>query len=451
VQFHDHDDMLLCVSAFSKWVLWRGRTQIILGLVSGRTTQRCIIIKIPRFNLKKLNQMFNLDRMTLFNQDKISRNAILFILGLIGSEITQYFIIVDRGFLGGDFYMSMPADSKLPFSLGISIFIWIGSYYLYYITKSSAPSKIIIPVTPLILLLYFFNFAITVFGDIGNVLSTTRSPISFLTTLIPVNYLILVNSQCRKLNKKFIVAAIVLIVIDLYRLLLGAVLKVGYILLMRSSRKQILAIVLALPLVLLPIKALVTYKIEARGMAIDNIEDVVVDVVTARIATLSTVHYMVSNAKELAEFSHRPDYSSPWLAAGLSVIPKSIFGLDYVKTNNNWLIEYHHQRPVPDSSVNAPWLMTLYVEALSGYVNFLSYLILTTSLLAAVIKLINYLFGAEGNIFKLWVIFEFMWTGNILHLTIPFYFLCMLTLYIWLKKNYNFRNQPYYPKGIENE
>jgi len=87
--------------------------------------------------------------------------------------------------------------------------------------------------------------------------------------------------------------------------------------------------------------------------------------------------------------------------------------------------------------------MTLYVEALSGYENFLSYLILTTSLLVAVIKLTNYLFGADGDIFRLWIIFEFMWTGNILHLTIPLYFLCILTFYAWFKKNIVFETNKF--------
>lgn len=362
------------------------------------------------------------------------KNHLYFVVGLIFIEVAQYLIVTERGFLGGDFYMSMPVDSSLLISLGISISIWILTYLLFIYTRGEGQARVNVSVTRLVLLLFIFNLVITILGNIGNVLSATKSPLSFLTTLIPINYLILVNAQEKNLNKKFFAASIILIVIDLYRLLLGAVLKLGYISLMRANRKQLLSMIILLPLMIVPIQALVTYKFETRGIPLDDAGEVVVDIVTARIATLSTVHYIASNANELADYCHRSDYSSAWLAAALSVIPKSIFGLEYVKTYNNCIIEYHVGGPVPDSSVNSPWLMTLYVEALSGSVNLFSYLILTLGLLYAIIMTSNYLFGAEGDLFKLWVIFEFMWTGNILHLTIPLYFLSVLLFFHWLKK-----------------
>jgi hypothetical protein len=370
----------------------------------------------------------------MINNNAIKQNSLYFILGLIAIEVTQYFIVSERGFLGGDFSMSMPVDSSLLISLGISISIWMLTYIIFKATKADGHTRVTIPVTSIVLLLFVFNFLVTVLGDVGRVLSATKSPISFLTTLIPINYLILINAQEPKLNKKFFIAAIILVLIDLYRLLLGAVLKLGYITMMRVNRKQLLAIVIALPLTLFPIQALVTYKFEARGIPLDDVGDVVVDVVTARIATLSTVHYMASNASELADYCHRSDYSSPWIAAGLSIIPKSIFGLEYAKTYNNCIIEYYLDRSVPDSSVNSPWLMTLYVEAISGLGNLISYLILTAGILCAIIKISNFLFGASADLFKLWVIFEFMWTGNILHLTIPLYFLIVLSFYYFIKK-----------------
>jgi hypothetical protein len=371
------------------------------------------------------------------NNNGIKQNSIYFIFVLIAIEIAQYFIITERGFLGGDFRMSMPVDSSLLISLVISISIWMLTYVIFKATKEDGHTRVNIPVTNIVLILFIFNFIVTVLGNVGSVLSENKSPISILTTLIPINYLILINAQVPNLNKKFIIAALILVIIDLYRLLLGAILKLGYIIVMRVNRKQLLAIVMALPLTLFPIQALVTYKFETRGMPLDDVEDVVVDVVTARIATLSTVHFIASNASELADYCHRSDYSSPWIAAGLSVIPKSIFGLEYVKTYNNCIIEYHLGRSVQDSSVNSPWLMTLYVEAISGFINFISYLILTGGILCAIIKISNFLFGASGDLFKLWVIFEFMWTGNILHLTIPLYFLIVILFYYFMKKHHS--------------
>lgn len=372
-------------------------------------------------------------------QDKkaINRGAILFILGLIGAEVVQYFLISERGYLGGDFHMSMSVDSGLIFSLGLSITFWIITYVLFQLAKNSGPTRISVHVTPVVLFIFTFNLILTVWGNIGHALETTKSQLSIITTLIPINYLILVIAQQPKLNKKFFLAVFIFAIVDFYRLLLGAVLKLAYIILMHASRRWLFAILLTLPLTLLAVQALVSYKFESRGIPLNNVEEVVLDVVTARIATLSTTHYMLLNAKELAEFCHLPDYSSPWLAAVLSVIPKKIFNLEYVKTYNNCLIEFNLNRSVSDSSVNSPWLMTLYIEATSGILDFLSYFILTAGLLCAIVKVSNYLFGAAGDIFKLWVIFEFMWTGNIFHLTIPFYFLCLLLFYIWVKKSFS--------------
>lgn len=370
----------------------------------------------------------------MLDRKAINRGAILFVCGVIGTEIYQYVSIADRGFLSGDFTMPVPETADLSVSLGISIAIWIATYVLYMTTRSIGPTRVHVEMTPAVLLLFVFNFVITVWGNIGYVQATSKNPLSFLTTLIPINYLILVVAQQQKLSKKFFLAAAILAVIDLFRLLLGAVFKLGYIMLMRASRKMLVALVLTLPLSVLALQTLVAYKFESRGAALDNVEQVVFDVITSRIATLSTVHYMTAYDTGLAEFCHRAEYASPWYAASLSVIPKGIFGLDYVKTYNNCLIEFHLARSISDSSVNSPWLLTLYIEALSGPALLVSYLLLTVALLFAIIKIANYLFGANGDIFKLWVIFEFMWTGNILHLTIPLYFLCLLLVYLALKK-----------------
>lgn len=370
----------------------------------------------------------------MLDRKTINRGAILFVLGLIGAEIYQYFSITGRGFLSGDFSMPVPVGADVLSSLALSISIWVVTYVLFLLTRSDGPTRVTVPMNLPVLLLFVFNLVITLWGNVGYVQSTSKSPISFLTTLIPINYLILVNAQQPKLNKKFFLASLILVVIDLYRLLLGAVFKVGYITLVRASRKLLFAMVLSLPLTVVGLQALVSYKFASRGAAIDNVEEVVVDVITARVATLSTVHYMTAYDTGLAEFCHREDYSSPWLAAALSVIPKGIFGLEFVKTYNNCLIEFHLARSVPDSSVNSPWLLTMYIEALSGPLYFISYALLTCGLLFAIIKLANYLFGRSGDIFKLWVIFEFMWTGNILHLTIPLYFLCLLLFYVGVRK-----------------
>ena len=373
----------------------------------------------------------------MYDRKFINQRGALFICSLMVAEVIQYFLIYERGYLGGDFSMSMSVDSDFIFSLILSISIWIIAYVIFRLTRSSGPTRVSIPVTSIVLLIFIFNLILTIWGNVGHALDTAKSQLSILTTLIPINYLILVNAQQPKLDKKFFLAAFILAVVDLYRLLLGGIFKLVYITLMRASRRLFFVMLLALPLSFLAVQALVSYKFESRGMPLDDVEEVVVDIVTARIGTLSTTHFMLSNAAELAKFCHRADYASPWLAAGLSVIPKRIFDLDYVKTYNNCLIEFSLNRDVSDSGVNSPWLMTLYIETMSSLENFLSYFLLTAGLLYAIVKAANYLFGASGDIFKLWVIFEFMWTGNILHLTIPLYFLCLMLLYLWIKKSFS--------------
>ena len=69
----------------------------------------------------------------MINNDAIKRNSKYFILGLIAIEVTQYFIVIESGFLKGDFSMSMPVDSSLLISLGISISIWILTYIIFMI------------------------------------------------------------------------------------------------------------------------------------------------------------------------------------------------------------------------------------------------------------------------------------------------------------------------------
>jgi len=373
----------------------------------------------------------------MWDKKTSNQRALLFILGLITSELIQFFLISESGYLGGDFSKSMTVGPDLVFSLALSALIWLITYIIFWISRSDESAKVYIPVTFPVLLIFAFNLILTVWTNVGYALDATKSEFSILTTLIPINYLILVNAQQPKLDKKFFIAAVILAVVDLYRLLLGGIFKLVYITLMRANRKLIFAIFLTLPLSFVAVQTLLIYKFESRGIRSDHIEEAVVGVVTARIATLSTTHFMFSNADELVRFCHKEDYASPWLAAGLSVIPKKIFGLEYVKTYNNCLIEFNLNRDVPDSGVNSPWLMTLHIESLGDLTNFLSYFVLTAGLLYAIIKIANYLFGASGDIFKMWVIFEFMWTGNILHLTIPFYFLCLILFYLWIKKGFS--------------
>ena len=133
----------------------------------------------------------------------INWGAVLFIFGLIGAEVAQYFLISERGYLGGDFYMSMSVDSDLIFSLILSVSIWMATYLLFQLTRNSGPIRIKVPVTSLVLLIFVFNFILTVWGNIGHALATNKSQLSILTTLIPINYLILVNAQQPKLDKKF--------------------------------------------------------------------------------------------------------------------------------------------------------------------------------------------------------------------------------------------------------
>ena len=362
--------------------------------------------------------------------------ALSFILVLVLAEVIQFFIISDRAVLGGDFLFEDIEGLSLLFSLFISITIWIITFFIFFISHSKQESKLTFPVKNIVLLIYVFNLVITVTGNVGNVLNVPKSQLSFLTTLIPINYLILMNAQHKSLNTRFGIALVIFVIIDLHRLLLGGFMKVLYILAMRLKRRFIILVLVCIPLILVLAKSLVRYKLDSREIFVENLDESILDIVSSRLAIINTVHYIVKHSDKLSDYCHTEKYSPAIKAAALSVIPKRIFGIDYVKTNNNCIIEYHVGGNVDDSSVNAPWFLTLYLEWKYGYFSFLSYLFFTLILMVGVLSISNYLFGREASIFNLLFIFEFMWTGSILHLSIPFYFLTVLLIFYKLKRNF---------------
>ena len=175
--------------------------------------------------------------------------ALSFILVLVLAEVIQFFIISDRAVLGGDFLFEDIEGLSLLFSLFISITIWIITFFIFFISHSKQESKLTFPVKNIVLLIYVFNLVITVTGNVGNVLNVPKSQLSFLTTLIPINYLILMNAQHKSLNTRFGIALVIFVIIDLHRLLLGGFMKVLYILAMRLKRRFIILVLVCIPLI----------------------------------------------------------------------------------------------------------------------------------------------------------------------------------------------------------
>ena len=218
-----------------------------------------------------------------------------------------------------------------------------------------------------------------------------------------------------------------LIFIDLARLLFGAFLKVAVIMYskIRLSKQTIIISVLLFAMV--PI--LVEQKYKLRGLPIDT-EKVIIQGLVSRVAMTNSFDYVLEDIKDLSVKCGGEPYSEALPLYGLSLIPKSMFGLSFPKSLNNCLIETYAGSEIRDSSVNAPVLASILIKFYRG-TSFNSFEFFSVNLVMLVlfVALCNVVFGANGGIFKLWVMFEFFWTGNVLTLSIPIYF-CILMLII---------------------
>jgi len=349
---------------------------------------------------------------------------LLFTLLLCGTELYQYGRMTESHFIEGDFSIPVMSPEVLPAALALALLTWTIPYLLERLTRRTGPSRLVVPDSNWILLIFLANLAITIVGDVGHSIRASRSGLSILTTLVPTNYLILVMAT-QRVNGRFLIASAIFGLTDLYRIMLGSFFKLFYLYVIRA-RHLVLASVLLMPIAYFGSLALIDYKFEQRGLSRPKTENVVLDSVTRRIASVTSFAYGLDHAPGLAIACHGEPYASQYTAALLSVIPKRMFGLEFVKTYNNCLIEYRLGRPVDDSSVNSPWLLNLLLASKHGASQLLSYLLLTSSFLVVITVFSNFLFGENAGLFKYWVYFEFFWTGNIQPLTIPTYFLALL-------------------------
>ncbi|MCD4486437.1 oligosaccharide repeat unit polymerase [Chromobacterium vaccinii] len=358
----------------------------------------------------------------------------LFFAILCCFEFYQFFIIKADGQLYGDFFSPLLNEDTLPISLLVSILTWVFAYTVYWVSRTEKKPKLEIDTTWPILLIYFLNLILTVTSNVGHVQAATKSGLSILTTIIPINYLILVNAAQAKLNKKFHLAALIFVVIDLYRLLLGATLKVAYISLTKWTRKKLFFLVILSPILIVLVQQLIEYKNDARGIKSSVESNLLINTISSRITLVPTIHYIASNSADISNFCTQEEYATVWKSAALSVLPKNLLGIDWPKTYNNCLIEYHLKASVDDSSVNFPWLMSLYVASIHSLLDFIAMFTFTAGLLLIILKASNSLLGRNGAIFKAWIVYEYFGSGNILHLTIPLYFLTILFIYSKLKQ-----------------
>ncbi len=335
-----------------------------------------------------------------FRENILFDRQLFFTFFLICVEFYQYFNIKNSQTIGGDFGLANYDGDMLGYSLAISVAGW----------------------------LIVGNLFLTVFGEVGSAVTNVKGAFSILTTIIPISYLLLALGTGR-IGWRFNFAALFFILIDLYRVLLGALFFCFYIFISKASRKLIFTAILMLPIIYLTAGELIKYKSEARGFEVDNVQAIVLDTVSKRISSTPTLLYGLSNLEDLSLYCHSENYASQYEAAILSIIPKIIFGIQWVKTYNNCLIEYRWSASIDDSSVNSPWLLNLLLLWNYSIVELFSYAFLTLTLIIYILKMSNYLFGLNSEIVKYWLVFQFIWTGNILHLTIPAYFLSMLFIY----------------------
>ena len=355
----------------------------------------------------------------------------LFVTFLILLELYQYYIALDSGLIGGDFQTNYGNVSSLNYGLLISILSWIVVIFLSKLTTTKKEPRFIPKIGFPILILFAFNFFLTYYLDIGNVINKGASPLSFLTTLIPINYFIFIVFMSFKSRANSILSIILFLGTDLFRFMIGGFFKVFYLSLSFFYQKK-KYLILALPIIFILSNFIINYKIMTRtGLNVDLKTSDIIEIVSSRISSFNSNAYIVDNHSSLDYLCNNFNYDKFYTAAMLSVIPKKIFGLEYVKTYNNCLIENRVKREVFDSSVNAPFLSIIFLLKAHA-LKLAGFLLLIITLFVFIIKFSNYLFGYYAIPFNFWVLFEFFWTGNILTLTIPAYFILIIFLYFKL-------------------
>lgn len=347
----------------------------------------------------------------------------IFFVCLIALEVLQYLWSNHVEFRFGDF--AKPGQISVN-ALILATLNWLLAMCVCLLTVSKNNGIAIRFPVNFVTILFVGNFLLTYFGSVGQI-GAAKSSLGFLTTLFPINYMIFVIAADKHYERIRPFAFAMLLLIDLFRLLFGAFLKIAVIIYSKIRVNKWSPILVVLIFVLTPI--VIEQKYKLRNLSIDT-EAVIVQGFVSRIAMTNTFDYVLEDIEDLSVKCNTHLYSAALPLYGLSLIPKSIFGLSYPKTLNNCLIETYVGSEVRDSSVNAPLIASILLKSYGG-ISFNSFEFITINLMMLVvfIALCNLVFGATGGILKLWVVFEFFWTGNILTLSIPIYF-CALMLSI---------------------
>lgn len=364
----------------------------------------------------------------------------LFIFILMICETYQFIIIKSNGFITGDFFSILQNENNAIIGYILSILSWLLVYIIITRLKSSQEIIKVVKVGLGILSIFLINILLTVFGGVGSINSVEKSQLSILATVIPIQYLIIYIAINKKPDSKNFIYLIIIIIYlfnDLYRSLIGAFFVMGFIILMTVKKRVLIFMVMCLPLIYLISKQLLMYKLESRGYNVNIFGDYVLDQITSRIALTPTFTFALGEIDHLSLLCHSQRYSNQWLVSVMSVLPKSIFGIESLKTYNNCLIEGFLNEDVDLSTVNSPFLLNIILSGYYGLFKMMEYISLSFILIIINIKFSKIVIGEKYIIFITWILFDFFWTGNITRLTIPLWFLFVCYSYNKLRMIYN--------------
>ena len=374
-----------------------------------------------------------------FSQIDIARNLKWFVLGLIAIELITFGLSIADSQRYGDFAQTPPEYNP---DL-LALLLGIGTWAIPLVLVLACKSHTLLPKYTLkngagIYAIFLMNFAATILFNIG-VVGEGKSSLGFLTTILPINYLIFfVVCQDKNRNSWFLIALLVLT--DLYRQLFGVFLKIGYLIAILASARIRKYLLICSPLLFIIVKEGLIYKMGLRGLDLDE-QTLIAQAGFARVASVNTYNFVLSDLTLLAEACS--DNVNVMVSFFLSLIPKAIFGLEMPLGFNSCYIAHYIGTTAIGSSVNAPFLANLILLSKISFLSFLQYFIFVSIVIAGIIFFSNYLLGKNSIILNYWILAEFFWTGNILSLSIPMYFLMLLYIFvnvIPLKRNDRFGN-----------
>lgn len=367
----------------------------------------------------------------------ITYRLLFFSLFLIAIELFRFYDFNQKKIIGGDFTIKANDSELSILALAISILGWIILFLISILVSKNRGENFQIKKPGFIISIFLLNLILTQSLNLGNVLDKGTSKLSVLLTLFPINYFIfpLLFSKIDKIYKGL--CLIIFIITDLFRILLGALFKSAFILWSLIGINQIKKIALLAPLFYILLFEAVEFKLNERTGNKNIITgELVLSTISSRIGVFDSTYYILDNSINLKTQCDTPEYNNFVQLAVLSVIPKKIFGLELNKSLNNCLIEHRLKKNIFGSTVNSPFIPSLFI--LKGRSTIIYLLIIIIPLLF-IVRMSNRYFGDYSLIFNYWIFFEIIWTGNILTITIPLYFLLLIKIFnLWRNSTYRF-------------